>query len=48
MPLPPPDPVPAPLAALRADIDAIDTALHDLLMRRADVVARIAALRSKA
>jgi chorismate mutase-like protein len=36
-----------PLAALRAEIDAVDDALHDLLMRRADVVARIAAGRVK-
>jgi chorismate mutase len=30
------------LAALRAELDEIDTGLHDLLMRRADVVARVA------
>lgn len=37
----------AALAALRDEIDAIDDALHDLLMRRADVVARLAASRVK-
>lgn len=37
-----------PLAALRSEIDAIDDALHELLMRRADVVARLAASRIKA
>jgi chorismate mutase / prephenate dehydratase len=36
-----------PLAALRAEIDAVDDALHDLLMRRAEVVARLAASRVK-
>jgi len=35
------------LAALRGEIDALDDALHDLLMRRADVVARLAASRAK-
>ena len=35
------------LAALRAEIDALDDALHDLLMRRAGVVARLAASRTK-
>ena len=35
------------LAALRAEIDAIDDALHDLVMRRAAVVARLAASRVK-
>ena len=35
------------LAALRAEIDAIDDALHDLVMRRAAVVARMAASRVK-
>ena len=49
---PAPDASPAPgpetsLAALRAEIDAVDDALHDLLMRRADVVARLAASRVK-
>lgn len=36
-----------PLAVLRAEIDALDDALHDLLMRRAEVVARLAASRVK-
>lgn len=36
-----------PLAALRGEIDALDDALHDLVMRRADVVARLAASRVK-
>ncbi|HEV7265241.1 MAG TPA: chorismate mutase [Falsiroseomonas sp.] len=35
------------LAALRTEIDQLDDALHDLLMRRADVVARLAASRAK-
>ena len=37
----------ASLAALRGEIDAIDDALHDLVMRRAAVVARLAASRVK-
>ena len=37
----------ASLAALRGEIDAIDDALHDLVMRRAAVVARMAASRVK-
>jgi chorismate mutase/prephenate dehydratase len=41
---PPPDPA---LQALRAEIDALDDAMHDLLMRRAGVVARMAASRAK-
>ncbi|MBM3589126.1 MAG: chorismate mutase [Alphaproteobacteria bacterium] len=36
------------LQALRAEIDALDDAMHDLLMRRAGVVARMAASRVKA
>ncbi len=36
------------LAALRGEIDALDDALHDLLMRRAAVVARLAGSRAKA
>ncbi|MBV1796235.1 chorismate mutase [Siccirubricoccus sp. G192] len=49
---PPPAPSPARdgeavLTALRGEIDAIDDALHDLLMRRAGVVARLAASRAK-
>jgi len=35
------------LAALRTEIDALDDAMHDLLMRRAAVVARMAASRAK-
>ena len=35
------------LAALRGEIDALDDALHDLVMRRAGVVARLAASRVK-
>lgn len=47
-----PDASPAPtteadLAALRAEIDTLDDAIHDLLMRRVDVVARLAASRAK-
>jgi chorismate mutase len=37
-----------PLAALRAEIDRLDDALHDLLMRRAAVVAEMAQSRAKA
>ncbi|MFC7690305.1 chorismate mutase [Paeniroseomonas aquatica] len=37
-----------PLAQARAEIDALDDALHDLVMRRAAVVARLAASRAKA
>lgn len=40
--------VPSPLAAARAEIDALDDALHDLVMRRAAVVARLAASNAKA
>ncbi len=36
------------LAALRAEIDGLDDAIHDLLMRRAAVVARMAGSRAKA
>ena len=36
------------LQALRAEIDALDDAMHDVLMRRAAVVARMAASRVKA
>jgi chorismate mutase / prephenate dehydratase len=47
----PPDAAPlaseAKLAALRGEIDALDDALHDLLMRRAAVVARLAGSRAK-
>ncbi len=47
MPAPPPLAQPPDLAALRAEIDMLDDALHDLLMRRAGVVARLAASRAK-
>jgi chorismate mutase len=43
----PPAPAEAEIAALRAEIDTIDDALHDLLMRRATVVARLASSRAK-
>jgi len=36
-----------PLQALRAEIDRLDDALHGLLMRRAEVVARLASSRAK-
>ncbi len=35
------------LASLRAELDRLDDALHDTLMRRADVVKQVAALRVK-
>jgi chorismate mutase len=35
------------IAGLRAEIDALDDQLHDTLMRRAEVVARLAASRAK-
>ena len=44
---PPPSPAEAEIAALRAEIDRIDDAMHDLLMRRAAVVARLAGSRAK-
>jgi chorismate mutase len=40
-------PATAEIAALRAEIDALDDAMHDLLMRRAGVVAQLAASRAK-
>ncbi|MBL6455750.1 chorismate mutase [Belnapia sp. T6] len=40
-------PAPDALAAARAEIDALDDALHELVMRRAEVVARLAASRAK-
>ncbi|MFM2149594.1 MAG: hypothetical protein RLZZ187_1900 [Pseudomonadota bacterium] len=43
----PPAAAHADLAALRAEIDMLDDAIHDLLMRRAGVVARLAASRTK-
>jgi chorismate mutase len=39
---------PDALRALREEIDALDDAVHDLLMRRAGVVARLAGSRAKA
>ncbi|MCA3278425.1 MAG: chorismate mutase [Roseomonas sp.] len=46
--IPPPAPAADPaLQALRAEIDALDDAMHDVLMRRAAVVARMAASRAK-
>ncbi|MDB5317591.1 MAG: hypothetical protein JWO24_3435 [Rhodospirillales bacterium] len=45
LPTPPADA--AELAELRAEIDALDDALHDLVMRRADIVARLAGSRAK-
>lgn len=38
-----PDPVPS-LSSLRQEIDAIDDSIHDLLMRRAEIVQRVAGL----
>jgi chorismate mutase len=47
-PPPAPDPNAAPdLAALRAEIDRIDDAMHDLVMRRAEVVGRLTQSRAK-
>lgn len=42
-----PLPAPADLTTLRAEIDAIDDGLHDLLMRRAAITGRLAAERIK-
>lgn len=47
MPVTTPPGQPPDLAALRAEIDALDDALHELLMRRAEVVGRLAASRAK-
>lgn len=48
MPDAPSTPVPSSeIAALRAEIDALDDALHDLLMRRSAVVGRLAGSRAK-
>jgi chorismate mutase / prephenate dehydratase len=44
---PAPPPAEAEIAALRAEIDALDDAMHDLLMQRAAVVARLAGSRAK-
>jgi len=44
----PPAPAATPdLGSLRAELDRLDDALHDTLMRRAEVVAQVAALRVK-
>ncbi len=48
MPSPSPETAPGELAALRTEIDRLDEALHDLLMRRAEVVVRVAASADKA
>lgn len=40
-------PAAAEIASLRAEIDAIDDAMHDLLMRRSAVVGRLAGSRAK-
>jgi chorismate mutase len=40
-------PAEAEIAALRAEIDTLDDAMHDLLMRRSAVVARLAGSRAK-
>lgn len=40
-------PAAAEIVALRAEIDALDDAMHDLLMQRAAVVARLAGSRAK-
>ncbi|HZF74578.1 MAG TPA: chorismate mutase [Acetobacteraceae bacterium] len=44
---PPPAGPPEDLHRIRAEIDALDDAIHDLLMRRAGVVARMASIRAK-
>jgi chorismate mutase/prephenate dehydratase len=44
---PAPSTVPAPLAALRVELDRIDTAIHDLLVQRSQVVADVAKLGAK-
>lgn len=43
----PPAPAEADIAALRAEIDTLDDAIHDLLMKRSAVVARLAGSRAK-
>ncbi|MBR0657273.1 chorismate mutase [Plastoroseomonas arctica] len=45
--LPTPPAYAAELATLRAEIDALDDALHDIVMRRAGIVARLAESRAK-
>ncbi|KAA2214241.1 chorismate mutase [Teichococcus oryzae] len=47
MPDQPTPPPPTDLASLRVEIDRIDDALHDLLMRRSDLVAHMASARLK-
>lgn len=42
-----PPPQAEDLDSLRAEIDTLDDALHDLVMQRADIVARLAASRAK-
>jgi len=42
-----PEPHPDALEALRAEINSLDDALHDLLMRRAEVVQRLSASQAK-
>src|ERR1700677_3184508 len=44
---PPPPPTAPTLANLRAELDRLDDGIHDLLMQRAGVVARIAEIGSK-
>ena len=44
-PIPAPLPPVAPLDQLRAELDRLDDAIHDLLMQRAGVVGEVAALR---
>ncbi|WP_198377049.1 chorismate mutase [Neoroseomonas rubea] len=44
---PTPAPAEAEIAALRAEIDRLDDAMHDLLMRRSEVVGRLAGSRAK-
>lgn len=46
--LPPDGPSPPDLAAMRAEFDSLDDALHDLLMRRSALSAALAAGRAKA
>lgn len=41
------DPTDRALAVLRLEIDAIDTAIHDLLMSRAEIVDRVAAAKGR-
>src|SRR5262249_28214418 len=41
------DPAARALAVLRLEIDAIDTAIHDLLIGRAEIVDRVAAVKGR-